>query len=138
MPLIMSKSKPVKEAVSLSLRAGTLSTKTFPNYDAVVWSAIESSHRRWKAQLTPKELLCRSSRLSWVRDLSPLPSTGLLYITAGLDEGLEVYFSPNLLLFDSDLSLSPLRSGCVSGFVMDKVAFAVRCRPLLTTSLMVS
>ena len=139
----MSKSKPVNEAVnfiasSLSLRAGTLSTKTFPNYDAVALSATESSHRRWKARLTPKELLCKSSRLSWVRDLSPLPRTGLLYMTSGLDEGLEVYFSPNLLLFDSVLSLSSLSSGCVSGFVRDIVAFAVRCRPLLTTSLMVS
>ena len=47
MPLIMSKSNPVKEAVnfiasSLSLRAGTLSTKTFPNYDAVALSVTES------------------------------------------------------------------------------------------------
>ena len=60
-------------------------------------------------------------------------------MTAGLDEGLEVYFfSPNLLPFDSVLSLSSLRSGCVSGFALDIVAFAVRCKPLLTTSLMVS
>ena len=59
-------------------------------------------------------------------------------MTSGLDKGFEVYFSPNLVLFDSVLSLSSLRSGCVSGFVRDTVAFAVRCRPLLTTSLMVS
>ena len=140
MPLIMSKSKPVKEDVSfiassLSLRAGTLITKTFPNYESAALSAIDSHHRRWTTRLTPKELLCKSSRLSWVRDRSPLPRTGLLYMTSGLDEGFEVYFSPNLVFFDS---VSSLRSDCVSAFGTDAVAFAVRCRPLLTTSLMVS
>ncbi len=140
MPLIMSKSKPVKEDVnfiasSLSLRAGTLSTKTFPNYDSAALSATDSSNRRWEARLTPKELLCRASRFSWVRDLSPLPRTGLLYMTSGLDEGFDVYFSPNLVFLGSVFAS---RSDCVSGFGKDSVTFAVRCRPLLTTSLMVS
>ena len=106
MPLMMSKSKPVKEAdnfiaSSLSLRAGTLSTKTFPNYDSAALSAIDCSHRRRNTRLTPKELLCRASRLSWVRDLSPLPRTGLLYMTSGLDDGSEVYFSPNVVSLGS-------------------------------------
>ena len=74
-------------------------------------------------RLTPKELLCRASRLSWVRDLSPLPRTGLLYMTSGLDEGSEVYFSPNDASLGSVLSW---RSACLFCFAKVAVAFSVR------------